>query len=1001
MSARLPRFAFRIAAIIFTTAVVLLAQTDRATVTGTITDSNGRSIPQAVVTIESKSTGLRRTASSAESGAYTVGALQVGFYSASVTATGFQGKRIGEFELQVGQTRTFDFSLSVAAVETSIDVVAEAPIAQTNAAVTGVIGGGQIQNLPVNGRSWASLMSLIPGAVDTGGNDQRSVRFAGRGLDDNNFRFDGVDAGGIQNSAQRVATRLQVSTEAIAEFRASSALYSAETGGTNGGQVEIVSKTGSNDIRGSVFEFLRNSYFDARSFDTRTPSPAPFRLNQFGGSLGGPILKNRTFFFVSYEGLRQSLGQSLTGVVPSDAFRAQVLAKSPVLKPILDAYPTGIAPTSDPNVATWYGSGKQSLNGDSGMFRVDHRISDKFSLFVRYSEDYEPGDVPLGGNGFLRDHVTTKIKPYNAIVSFQQIWSPNLINETKAGFNRSDFITANQTLLPYAVTVPSFSTLNNYLSKIARSNSFSGVDNLTYSFGRHTFKAGVEIKRVQINQSATATDDLTIAYASATDFLNNVVSSVVLNAAIPVLGVRKTNYYYFAQDEFKLLPNLTLNVGLRYEYFGVMHEVLNRGIPFDPHSCGPTGFCAPGSAFYFSDPKDVSPRVAIAWSPKSMQGKLVIRSGYGIYYGESQLGDQQAPINNVATRLSLTSSSAPGLKYPVDTYLATASNSLTPRGLDRNRVNQNIQQWGLSVQREVARDTVVEAGYLGTKGTHLFEKTFVNAIDPATGKRPIPAVGLVDYKTSYANSEFNALQLSARRNVRNGLLLSANYMWSHSINDGTVGGGEGTNPENINCRACERASSDQDIRSVLTASAVWSLPFGKGQRFGASMHGLAGTLLGGWQFSSIASARTGRPVNIVVTRKTTDLPDQNNGSQRPNAVPGVSVYSSNQTPGGWLNPAAFAVPAVGVWGNLGRNIARGPGLWQIDPALTKRTQLREFTSLEFRAEAFNILNRAQYGDPVNSISNAAQFGKITAPINTGATGSGTPRQFQFMLRLAF
>ena len=323
MFSRLCRFAVTLIAV-----VCLQAQTDRAVLTGTIADTSGRAIPAATVTIESQSTGLRRTAITSEAGAYTLSALPVGFYSASINASGFQRLRVAPFELQVGQTRTLDLTLSVARVETTVEVVAEAPLAETNAAVTGVIAGGQIRNLPVNGRSWASLMSLVPGGVDTGGNDQRSIRFAGRGLDDNNFRFDGVDATGIQNQAQRVATRLQISTEAIAEFRVSSALYSAESGGATGGQIEIVSKTGSNDFHGSIFEFLRNSYFDARSFDTRTSSPAPFRLNQFGGSLGGPILKNRTFFFLAYEGLRQALGQPLTGVVPSAAYRSQVLAKS-------------------------------------------------------------------------------------------------------------------------------------------------------------------------------------------------------------------------------------------------------------------------------------------------------------------------------------------------------------------------------------------------------------------------------------------------------------------------------------------------------------------------------------------------------------------------------------------------------------------------------------------------------------------------------------------------
>ena len=287
------------------------------------------------------------------------------------------------------------------------------------------------------------------------------------------------------------------------------------------------------------------------------------------------------------------------------------------------------------------------------------------------------------------------------------------------------------------------------------------------------------------------------------------------------------------------------------------------------------------------------------------------------------------------------------------------------------------------------------------RGTHLFTRSDVNGVNPITGLRPFPALGLVDYKTSDSNSTFHALQLQLRRNFSHGFLISANYEWAHSINDGSVGGGEALAPENINCRACDRGSSDQDIRQVFTASVVWELPVGHGKHFAGGVSGLFGTFLSGWELSGIGTARTGRPVNILVTRKTTDLPDQNNANQRPNYVAGVPQDPTHQTVQDWLNLTAYSVPAKGMWGNLGKNTARGPGLWQMDPALTKRTKLKERLELDFRAEAFNVFNRAQYGDPVNSISNAAQFGQIIAPINTTATGSGTPRQIQLMLRLIF
>ncbi len=977
-----------------------MSQTDHAVLTGTVSDASGAAVANAEVTVSSASTGLTRKAVTTAAGSYTISALPIGTYTASIAAPGFANTEVEPFELQVGQTRTLDAKLAVTGVQSKVEVRADAPLVQSSAAVGGVIAGEQIQNLPVNGRNWAGLMALVPGAIDSGVGDQKSVRFAGRATDDNNYRIDGVDATGIQNQGQRTSTRLQISTEAIAEFRATSALYTAETGGSAGGQVEVVSKTGSNAVHGSVFEFLRNDIFDARSFDSRSTTLPPFRLNQFGGSVGGAILRNKSFFFLNYEGFRQVLGQTLTGVVPSPAYRAAALQKSPALKPILDAYPVGTASTADPNVYTRFGNGRQTASEDAGLFRVDHRFSEKTTAFVRFNMDSGVADSPLGGNGFLSDRLGTTIKPYNAIASVQRVFSSNAINDVKVGFNRSDFLTRNESVLPFAVTVPSFSTLNNSIQKIAVSNSYSFLDNAAFVRGRHTLKAGVEIRRVQINQSATATPDLTVAYAGAADFANNVVSSAVLNAAVPITGLRKTSAFGYVQDEFKLRPNLILNLGLRYEFFNVFHEVNAHAVVFDPKSCA-AGFCPVGSDFYFPDLGDFAPRVSVAWSPEAMKGKTVIRSGYGIYYGEAQLGDLNAPVNNIATRQALTNATTPGLSFPVDGFLAAATNSLTPRGLDRHRKNQNVQSWGLSVQQEVWRDNVIEVGYLGTKGTHLFTRSDVNAVNPATGTRQFPALGLVDYKTSDSNSTFHALQLSLRRNFSRGFLVSANYQWAHSINDGAVGGGEALAAENINCRACERGSSDQDIRQVFTASAVWDLPVGRGHTFFRSTGGFLGTLLSGWELSGLGTARTGRPVNILVTRKATDLPDQNNANQRPDRVANVPQNPGHPVVSNWLNAGAYAVPAKGTWGNLGKNTARGPGLWQMDPALTKRTRLSERFTLDFRAEVFNVFNRAQYGDPVNNISNTVQFGQIIAPVNTTATGSGTPRQIQLMLRLEF
>ena len=980
--------------------LTLAAQTDRATLTGSITDSSGAAIPTAEVTVTAVATDTVRTVKASGAGGYSIASLPVGAYRLSVIAAGFQTENVQPFELEVGQTRNLDIHLAVSGVESSVDVTAIAALEQTSVAVGGVIVPEQIQNLPVNGRNWTNLMALVPGAMDTGTGDQKSIRFAGRGQDDNNYRFDGVDATGGQNQGQRTSARLQISTDAIAEFRASSALYGAESGGTDGGQVEIVTRSGTNRLHGSAFDFFRNDHFDARTFDNNgLPKPA-FRMQQFGGSVGGPVLHDRTFFFLNFEAIHQRLGQTLLGLVPSASYRATAAAMSPPVVPILNAYPVGQKPyQGSADVAASTSTGKQLLTENSGLIRVDHHFTDKTSAFVRFNLDRLVGDIPFGASGFfLQDRLGTVLNPYNAIIDVQHIFSPTVLNDFKIGFNRSDFHTANETVLPYAITVPQFTTLNNSIQKVAVSNTYGFIDNASFLLGRHAMKAGVEVRRVQINQSATASPDLTVAFASSGDLQKNVVSTVVLNATVPLTGLRKTEEFGYVLDEYKLRSNMTLTAGVRYEFYSNFNEAKGRGVVFDPRTCPTGGFCSAGSDFYFPYLLDIEPRLALSWSPLISGGRTVITTGYGTYYGDGQLGDLNAPVNNIAARESL---SGKGLTYPVDAELAAGlSTSLAPRGLYRHRANQQVQAWSAAVQQGLTNTTVMQLQYLGTKGTHLFTRTYVNGINPATGTRPIPTLGLIDYKDTDSNSIFQALEATVKRDFHNGLFLAANYQWSHSINDGATGGGESLAAQNVNCRACERASSDQDIRSYFTASTVYELPIGRGKTY-LNHNGVINGFLGGWQVSAIGTARTGSALNILLTRKTGDLPDGNNTNQRPDLVAGASQYPTHQTRQNWLNPAAYAVPKAGAWGNLGRNSARGPGLWQLDPALTKRTAITERLVLVFRAEAFNVFNRQQIGNPALNISSVASFGTIPTTVNIGATGSGTPRQLQFMLRAEF
>ena len=974
------------------------AQTDTASISGTVLDASGGAVNGAIVNAESLSTGAKRSATTSNSGVYALTALPLGHYKVTISAPGFQVYTWEDVQLQVGQNRTLDAQMQVEAVGASVTVNETASdLAQTSAEVSGVVSGQQVRELPLNGRNWSSLMTQTPGAIDSGGGNQHSIRFVGRGQDDNNYRFDGVDATGILNQAQKGTFRLQFSTEAISEFRARAALYTAENGGTEGGQVDLVSRSGTNDFHGSAFEYLRNDFFDARGpFDG--PQLPPFRLNQFGGSFGGPIRKDKDFFFGTYEGLRQRVGQTLIGFVPSASYRAQVLAQTPGLSSVIAAYPLGATSTSNSSIDRYIGSGRQITNEDFGMFRYDHRFSDAISLFVRYNTDQGLSDLPLG---VLRDRQATTLDTHNAAIGLTTVLSAKSLNDFRFAFNRANYIVQNESVLNVAINVPQFSSLNDNTGKIQASNSFDTLDQFSTVHGNHTIRAGFEIRRVQINATATSANDYQFSFANLPDFARGALTQASLVDTLPVTGLRRTEYFGYVQDEFRVTPTLTANLGVRYEFFGVPYEVKGRGIVFDPINC-PGGYCPAGTPFYHPDYNNFSPRISLAWAPSVLNNRTVIRTGYGIYYGDGQVGDLTAPIDNLASRILLTSKNTANLVYPVtSTFANDQFVPVAPRSLDLNRRTPYLQDWGLSVQQALTTNTVLTLGYLGTKGTDQFTRTYLNTLDPVTHLPAYPQFGIIDYKSTHSNSTFNAFQVQLQRNLSSSLMTTVNYMWSHSINDGATGGGEAIYPQNVRCRACEKASSDQDVRHYFSGNLIYQLPFGRGRRF-LNSSSFASAILGGWEWSNILYARSGLPVNIAITRPTGAIPDANTSSpQRPDVVPNVNIFPANQTINNFLNIAAFATPAPGTFGNAGRNLGRGPDNWQLDMALTKRIPLTERLNLVFRGEAFNIFNHPQYATPSSNFSSPVSFGTITSGLNTSGVGTGTPRELQFALRLEF
>ena len=598
------------------------AQVDRAVLEGTVSDPSGGVIVGADVKLVAVETGLSEEGHTNSKGYYRVSGLPVGGYMVTITSAGFKTQVIEDIILRVGQTRTLDVQLAVGAVNEQISVQASTgPADRSSAEASTVIDATQIADLPNNGRDWASFTLLAPFAQDDGGGDQRTIRFAGRARDDNNFSFDGVDAGGIQEQAQKSQTRLQISQDAIDEYRVSSALYDAEYGTQAGGQIDVVTKSGTNDWHGTAFGYLRNSVFDARNFNDYNlqgnPAVPPFRMGQYGMTLGGPIKKDKLFIFLNYEGLRQLQSTTQQFAVPSGIccgqlqnpdptkppiplsipYQQYVLNTSPQMCSIMQAYPwrasvgavgscasrftypdTAFQATSDPNADLITAATPTTIHEDTWLVRMDYKINANTLLYGRAQRDISLVDAP-NGSSLPEDKLQTINHPANYLLALERTFTPQLFNETKVYINRAPYHNPQASALTYGVSTSNLVGLNNNTADIEVGTTYGVVDNMTWTHGRHAFKAGMEIRRVRLNQGQT--DDNVLTFSSPDDMANALLSNITYVAPWCCHGLRRTFYMPYFQDEWKVTPTLTLTAGLRWEYYGVAHEATNRTTVFD------------------------------------------------------------------------------------------------------------------------------------------------------------------------------------------------------------------------------------------------------------------------------------------------------------------------------------------------------------------------------------------------------------------------------------
>lgn len=1083
-------------------AAPLFAQTDQARFVGTVSDETGAVIPQANIRVRNEKGGSERSAHSNDQGYFIVPNLLPAPYTVTVEAAGMASRRFEGIDLQIGQVRTINVTLQPEGVNQEITVAAGALTEiDTSSARVGVnVSEREVAQLPLNGRQISQLYLLAPGAVTAGGGTYDNIRFSGRANQQNAVRFDGVEGTSIVDSSpgnlngeSSSGFRLQASMENVQEFRVESSNYPAEYGTGTGGQISIVTKSGGNAFHGSLFEYVRNDVWDARNFFDRSDK-SPLRLNQFGGSLGGPIVRDRLFFFASYEGLRQHAGFNLLGQVPSAAARARAV---PSIQPLLAAFPAGLQTTANPDwdVAQLVGSATVSEN--AGSLRLDYHLNAKYSLYARYFRDDGESLAPFDVSGSA---FRAKAVSQNGVINLQQVLTPSIVNETKFGYNgpktRTNGVAPQVPGLDLSaatiliggpsvlvgvggqgsnagIAIPSglvrASSATNGRGQPYTNYSLSFVDNLSWVKSNHSFKIGFEARLLRIYTDRQG--GVTYSFPTLADFLANRTSGVTVlgdvSAPSPfnngVTGNRlaKTEFWIgYAQDEWKITPSLTMSYGLRYEYFRPLYEDRNRAVLFNTV----TGqLDAPDSrSFFQSSTANFGPRLAFSWAPKRFNNKTVFRVGSGFYYGPGQIEDQIQPIESDRVSTALPA----GTLYPVDP-LATI------RGFDINNPNANIQvrayspgyrvperilSYTASVQQQLPGNAVLSVAYVGSQGRNLFLRSVTNRIigvstNAATGAAVLqrefgPRWAEIDYKTSGGTDNYNSMQTTINRRFSQGVTFGGQWTWAHSIGN-SGGSNEALTAQNPYDFRADRGNNAFDVRHSANLTALYELPFGRGRRYLKGAGRALDSLVGGWELGGVFNGRTGLPLDIRITRPDVVYRDSRTGAivsnpilvdgrpvtaavintigggnsrdvRRPDVVAGVNPFLSGGDKRLFLNPAAFSIPAPGTFGNLGRGALHGPGLSQVDLTLHKRIPVTERVRLQFRAEAYNIFNRANFLNPPVRLANAlgtgagqlqpgqaftasaagGGFGVINSTVER-TIGLGTSRQMQLSLRLEF
>jgi len=1018
--------------IAFIFSLAVFAQSNTGSITGVVADQNGAVVPNASVTVTNQGTNEKRSTQTDGEGRYDVPSLSTGIYTVEVSASGFQTTPVKDLRLAVGEKARADVGLALAGADVVVQVIDQTRTDTETSTVGDTISIERIQNNPVNGRDFTGLLATVPGSVQSTNQFQTSINGIPSTFGGASVLVDGIDAGrvdlnGTSNVQGRIESRVnRVSMDSIQEVQVVESNYSAQYGGALSSVINPITKSGTNTLHGSVFDYFRNEHLDANDFFNNFQGfpRSHFRLNQFGGNVSGPIKEDKMFFFANYEGVRQTRGQLFTSLTPTATFRETI---APALASAVATLPLPTSPYTylgETDVLGFYSVQKDGkLREDTGSVKFDWNQSDKSRFSARYNINDSNTETPYGVGTDQTADGSLLVQLFK--LSHNYAFSANMVNEAAFGINHNKtHPSAGESTFP----IMSFLLLDSAISNIGPAQwdqrrtgaVYQFLDTLGFVFGKHSLKTGVDIR---INRRAAEMGtQTTYQFASLHDFQINSPFSVQTGGN-PELNYANENFGFFIQDDWKAHPRLTLNLGLRYDVSTVSREKDGYLQNFDLDTLTVTPV---GEKIHDMDTNNFGPRVGFAFDVFGNQ-KTVLRGGYGIFYNRELPASFGSPqINSFPTRginvLDLfglgycPANPPPSLAYPVNPAIFDDCGTSAKMSIEKDIQTAMAQQWSLNVQQDL-NFGVLQVGYVGNHVTHLLtdgvvsprnlNRADIDAFGIGILFRRLPQFGDIFLVGSYPQSNYHALQATFKRNLSKGLHFNFNYTWAHTIDD--VVGFFKDYQDEFDTKG-ERASSDQDIRHNFVFDASYNLPF-------RSMWNSAPKWVAdGWQLSTISQFRTALPVNV--TRKGGTF---GGFSFRPKHVPGEDPNAphSGTCSGGYsvpdcqYNDLAFTDPGTTLPGNTPRNFLRGRPFAQVDLSVSKNTRLSENITLQLRMDVFNLFNLVNFADPSaglvpgdtpNTLRPTALFGRSISTVGNqlgGLLGFGGPRQIQLSARFNF